>query len=168
MKSSFNLDDASSAVQELVGIIYDTVQHKKFIDENKEALESKNPMRISDRLEYTEKEYKTPITIFSTISNLADEIAPRPPKTTTCLPMSACKSCLWNTRQEATECIKCRRLSYFTSMIPVYAVMQKAGEKGIDWGVDRVLKLWVAENSITFEESIKIKERSNVWRTQQF
>ena len=165
----FNFDDAVNVVKELAGIIYDVAQDWKFASDNREALSSKNTLNISNRLDMTIERYKVAITIFFTINEIADEVAPVSP-TTQRKPrrMSECDYCPRYDQQDSIECKKYHHLAYFTDMIPIYAVIQKAGENGIDWGVNWLIERFVDENSITVEAGVKIKEIFNVRRNRLF
>ena len=150
--SNFRIEDAVNVVKEITGIIYDASQEGRFAFENREALRSKNFISISNRLEMTKERYKISIGIFSAIVDIAERIASPPPTNTKTSRTPECEYCFRYSQQNSDECIKCHRLTNYTNMIPVYVIMQKAGDKGIDWGID-----WLLGNDFTVNDKAKIK-----------
>ena len=139
--SNFNIEDAVDIIKEIVGVICDISQERRFIFDNREALRIKNFIDISNRLEMTKERYKFAIEIFFLIFDIAERVASPPPpsRKNKSLRMQACEYCLRYIQQDSNECAKCHALTHYTNCIPVYAIMQKAGEKGIDWGIDWLL-----------------------------
>lgn len=157
MNFNFNIDDAVSVLNELMGIACDIAQERKFINGNREALGSRNPFSIANRLDVTHERYKTPIEI---LSKIADKIPP-PPQEKPSFRMKECQYCPNYNRQDSVECQNCHILTFRTDMIPIYAVMQKAGEKGIEWGVD-----WLLKQLTSYENAVKIKKQFYAERRQ--
>ena len=161
MKSNFEIEDAVNIMEELANITYDVIQERKFIHDNSEALKSKNFFSISSRLDMTKEKYKTAIDIFSMIVNIAERVAPQPPSRTKSPRLAECVYCIRYGQQDSEECDKCHKLTHYTNFIPAYAVMQKAGEKGIEWGID-----WLID-SFTEEDKAKVKREFYAMQKQQ-
>ena len=151
--SNFRIEDAVNVLKEITGIIYDASQEGRFAFENREALRSKNFVSISSRLEMTKERYKIPIGILFAIVDIAENIASPPPSNAKTSRTSECDSCFRYSQQNSDECKKCYLLTNYTNMIPVYFIMQKAGEKGIEWGIDFILS-----KKFTVNDKARIKE----------
>jgi hypothetical protein len=159
---NFNLEDSVNVLKELIGIIYNAAQDRMFAMENLDALRSKNALVISNRLYMTNERYKIAIKILTVIVNIAEGIASPPMRREKSFRLSECVYCYRYNQQESIECKECHRLTYLTDMIPVYTVMQKAGEKGIDWGVD-----WFIKQIVNAEDGVEVKDRFyEVWNQQ--
>jgi hypothetical protein len=78
--------------------------------------------------------------ILSTIVDITENIA-TPPKLqrNKILRMQECEYCPRYNQQDSDDCKMCHELTHYTNMIPIYAIMQKAGEKGVEWGIDWLL-----------------------------
>ena len=158
---NFSFKDAENIIKEITDIACDAKQEFNFAMDNREALKSKNTMVISNRLKMTNERYRIAIEILSMIIDIAREIAPPPTRRAPSLLMSECTYCYRYNQQESIECKECSQLTYRTDMIPVYAVMLKAGEKGIEWGADWFIKQIADEKNVG-----KVKERFYVRRNR--
>lgn len=154
MNSDFRIEDAVNVISEIAGLVSDVAQERRFMIDNRDAIESKNFVNISNRLDMTKEKYKAAIGIFSTISSIADEVAPQVPRRKTSSRMHICSYCFRYSQQDSNDCKNCHALNYFTGMIPIYAVVQKAGEKGVEWGIDWLLEQFADVNN---EDKAKIK-----------
>lgn len=161
MNINFNLEDTANVVNDLVEIACDIAQERNFVFDNREALRSRNPVSVSNQLYMTDERYKVAIEIFSMIFNIAEKVASSPPREKSSSRTSECKYCPNYHMQDSLECQRCGRLSYLTYMIPIYAVMLKAGEKGIEWGAD-----WFIKQLVSGEDVLKVREQFYYTRRQ--
>ena len=160
--SNFRIEDAVNVVKEIMGIAYDASQEIRFAFDNREALRSKNFMSISNRLETTKERYKFPITTISVIVEIAENVVQQQPLQKKPFRMQECKYCPLYNQQESSECVKCHTLTHHTDRIPIYTVMQKAGEKGTDWGIDWLL------NHFNDNERARIKAEFYARQNRQY